>query len=219
MTSEEAGTSGDAGTSVDAGASRAPFDAARPYEKHPQVAIRPESFGALAYHYGNRRLVFLKAPALVTVVETLGDFPSAAAAVAAHVPDAERETYTRALSGLLTSDVIRARLPCWPGGTTQCARSNGQHDLGDCIFDLTHSGHARSLPGRRSRRAELQGSHAPDGVVFTVLVALSGMEREYIRDRTLEGHESARAGARSSAGAPSPTTPCSPSPSTCAPRG
>ena len=101
MTSEEAGAS------RDAGASRAPFDAARPYEKHPQVAIRPESFGALAYHYGNRRLVFLKAPALVTVVETLGDFPSAAAAVAAHVPDAQRETYTRALSGLLASDVIR----------------------------------------------------------------------------------------------------------------
>ena len=40
---------------------------------------------------------------------------------------------------------------------------------------------------------ELQGSHDPSGVVFTVLAALSGMEREYIRDRTLEGHESARA--------------------------
>ncbi|MFI6522589.1 recombinase family protein [Spirillospora sp. NPDC050679] len=40
---------------------------------------------------------------------------------------------------------------------------------------------------------ELQGSHDPGGVVFTVLAALSGMEREYIRDRTLEGQESARA--------------------------
>ncbi|MGW2767741.1 recombinase family protein [Streptomyces sp. NPDC001275] len=39
---------------------------------------------------------------------------------------------------------------------------------------------------------ELQGQHDPSGVVFTVLAALSGMEREYIRDRTLEGHESAR---------------------------
>lgn len=39
---------------------------------------------------------------------------------------------------------------------------------------------------------ELQGRHDPSGVVFTVLAALSGMEREYIRDRTLEGHESAR---------------------------
>ncbi len=28
--------------------------------------------------------------------------------------------------------------------------------------------------------------------MFTVLATLSGMEREYIRDRTLEGHESAR---------------------------
>lgn len=40
--------------------------------------------------------------------------------------------------------------------------------------------------------SELQGSHDPSGVVFTVLAALSGMEREYVRDRTLEGHESAR---------------------------
>jgi DNA invertase Pin-like site-specific DNA recombinase len=39
---------------------------------------------------------------------------------------------------------------------------------------------------------ELMGSHDPSGIVFTVLAAMSGMEREYIRDRTLEGHESAR---------------------------
>lgn len=39
---------------------------------------------------------------------------------------------------------------------------------------------------------DLQGSHNPSGIVFTVLAALSGMEREYIRDRTLEGQESAR---------------------------
>ncbi|MDX2683075.1 recombinase family protein [Streptomyces sp. NY05-11A] len=39
---------------------------------------------------------------------------------------------------------------------------------------------------------ELNGSHGPSGIVFTVLAAMSGMEREYIRDRTLEGHESAR---------------------------
>ncbi|MFE2533834.1 recombinase family protein [Streptomyces sp. NPDC059371] len=39
---------------------------------------------------------------------------------------------------------------------------------------------------------ELQGSHDPSGIVFTVLAAMSGMEREYIRDRTLEGHESTR---------------------------
>ncbi|WP_218022301.1 recombinase family protein [Nocardia amamiensis] len=48
---------------------------------------------------------------------------------------------------------------------------------------------------------ELQGSHDPSGVVFTVLAALSGMEREYVRDRTLEGHESARQRGKSIGGA------------------
>ena len=38
---------------------------------------------------------------------------------------------------------------------------------------------------------KLQGSHEPSGIMFTVLAALSGMEREYTRDRILEGHESA----------------------------
>ena len=32
------------------------------YAVDPQVAIRPEPFGALCYHYGNRRLTFLKSP-------------------------------------------------------------------------------------------------------------------------------------------------------------
>ena len=33
------------------------------------MALRPEPFGALAYHYGNRRLVFLKHPDVVRVVQ------------------------------------------------------------------------------------------------------------------------------------------------------
>jgi DNA invertase Pin-like site-specific DNA recombinase len=48
---------------------------------------------------------------------------------------------------------------------------------------------------------ELQGSHDPSGVVFTVLAAISGTEREYIRDKTLEGHEAARARGKSIGGA------------------
>ena len=31
----------------------------------PSVALRPEPFGALAYHFGNRKLIFLKRPELV----------------------------------------------------------------------------------------------------------------------------------------------------------
>ena len=38
----------------------------------PQVALRPEPFGALAYHYGTRRLIFLKHPDVVRVVRALG---------------------------------------------------------------------------------------------------------------------------------------------------
>src|SRR3712207_9319013 len=36
------------------------------------VALRPEPFGALAYHFGNRRLVFLRRLELVELVRSLG---------------------------------------------------------------------------------------------------------------------------------------------------
>lgn len=48
---------------------------------------------------------------------------------------------------------------------------------------------------------ELTGSHDPSGIVFTVLAAISGMEREYIRDRTLEGHEPSREHDKTTGGA------------------
>ena len=38
---------------------------------HPQVAVRPEPFGALAYHYGNRKLVFLQHRDMVRVLDEL----------------------------------------------------------------------------------------------------------------------------------------------------
>lgn len=41
--------------------------------------------------------------------------------------------------------------------------------------------------GREFLTGELKGSHEPSGIVFTVLAAMPGREREYIRDRTLEG--------------------------------
>jgi mycofactocin biosynthesis protein MftB len=85
------------------------FDPGQAYEKHPQVAIRREEFGGLAYHYGNRRLVFLKAPALVELVENLADFASARDAMAAYAPAGAAQSYASALAGLLTSEVIRAR--------------------------------------------------------------------------------------------------------------
>ena len=49
----------------------------------PQVALRPEPFGALAYHYGTRRLIFLKHPDVVRVVRALGDHDTVADALVA----------------------------------------------------------------------------------------------------------------------------------------
>ena len=48
------------------------IDLAAAYGVDPQVAIRPEPFGALCYHYGNRRLTFLKSHDMVDVVAGLG---------------------------------------------------------------------------------------------------------------------------------------------------
>ena len=54
------------------------------------MALRPEPFGALVYHFGNRKLSFLKSKTLVAVVETLAEHPTAdAALVACGVPDAQ----------------------------------------------------------------------------------------------------------------------------------
>jgi putative mycofactocin binding protein MftB len=86
-----------------------PFDPGQPYEKHPQVAIRPEEFGGLAYHYGNRRLVFLKAPELVTLVESLAGYPTARAALTACVPPTRQQSCEQALRHLLASGIIRPR--------------------------------------------------------------------------------------------------------------
>jgi putative mycofactocin binding protein MftB len=82
------------------------FDPGRPWRLHPQVALRDESFGALAYHYGTRRLLFLKSRALVELVESLSQHDSATAAIAACIAEPDRPLYVRALARLATSEVI-----------------------------------------------------------------------------------------------------------------
>jgi putative mycofactocin binding protein MftB len=80
----------------------------RPWRLHPKVALRDESFGALAYHYDTRRLVFLKSRALVELVSALDQYESAHAALVALIPEAERPQYGRALARLAASEVIDA---------------------------------------------------------------------------------------------------------------
>ena len=86
------------------------MDLDEPWALSPSVALRPEPFGALAYHFGTRKLVFLKRPELVAVVRGLaaaGDVRSAL--VAAGVPEAAWPAYLAALDGLAGSDMIRRR--------------------------------------------------------------------------------------------------------------
>jgi mycofactocin biosynthesis protein MftB len=85
-----------------------PFAMERAWRLNPDVALRDESFGALAYHYGTRRLVFLKSRALVALVSSLHEYDSAADAVDALVPGAERAAYVRALARLAAAEVIDA---------------------------------------------------------------------------------------------------------------
>ena len=89
---------------------RAGFDLDRPWQLHPQVSVRPERFGALLYHFGTRRLSFLKSPALLTVVRELGEAPSAREACRrAGVTETELPAYTAALQTLASSQMIRPR--------------------------------------------------------------------------------------------------------------
>jgi len=89
---------------------RARFDLDRPWQLHPQVSVRPERFGALLYHFGTRRLSFLKSPALLTVVRELGGAPSAREACAkAGLTETELPAYATALQTLASSQMIRPR--------------------------------------------------------------------------------------------------------------
>ncbi len=86
------------------------FDLDGAWSLHPQVSVRPERFGALLYHFGTRRLSFLKSPTLLTVVRSLGDHPTArAACVEAGVDAAAMSSYRSALGTLAASAMITDR--------------------------------------------------------------------------------------------------------------
>jgi mycofactocin biosynthesis protein MftB len=86
------------------------FDPEIAWQRARSVALRPEPFGALVYHFGNRKLSFLKSKMLVTVVQALEEHPSAAATLdACGVPDAQRAAYVTALGDLARSQMIEAR--------------------------------------------------------------------------------------------------------------
>jgi putative mycofactocin binding protein MftB len=74
---------------------------------HPQVSIRPEPFGALLYHFGTRKLSFLKNRTILTVVQSLDEHPDVASALAAAGVDSDQEPpYLYALGVLADSKML-----------------------------------------------------------------------------------------------------------------
>jgi len=95
-----------------------PLDAA--WSLDPQVALRPEPFGALLYHFGTRRLSFVKDRTLLAVLRSLADQPSARAACdAVGVPGEEVPRYEGALATLAASHMITRRRESPSGDETR----------------------------------------------------------------------------------------------------
>ena len=83
------------------------FDLDRAWRVSDGVAVRPEPFGALVYHFGTRRLSFLKSRELLGVVQSLAEYPTAREACRANgVGESELARYERALATLADSGMI-----------------------------------------------------------------------------------------------------------------
>ncbi len=83
------------------------FDPDLRWRLHPQVAVRPEPFGALLYHFGTRKLSFLKNRTIVEVINSLADHPDARSACrAAGIDDASQAPYLHALGVLVQSNML-----------------------------------------------------------------------------------------------------------------
>jgi putative mycofactocin binding protein MftB len=86
---------------------RSEIDPASSWRLHPQVAVRPEPFGALLYHFGTRKLSFLKNRTIAAVVESLDGHPDVRAALRANgVDQAQERSYLNALTQLAASKML-----------------------------------------------------------------------------------------------------------------
>jgi mycofactocin biosynthesis protein MftB len=83
------------------------FDPGLGWRLHHQVAVRPEPFGALLYHFGTRKLSFLKNRTIVDVVKSLDEQPDAIAALrAVGIGDEQQAPYLHALGVLVKSNML-----------------------------------------------------------------------------------------------------------------
>jgi putative mycofactocin binding protein MftB len=76
------------------------------------VSVRPEPFGALLYHFGTRKLSFLKNRTIVALVASLARHSDARSACrAAGVDDTADSAYLRALEVLAASNILVPQAP------------------------------------------------------------------------------------------------------------
>jgi len=79
------------------------------YQLSPNVSLRPERFGALAYSFDTRKLSFLKHPDLLRVVESLDSYNSVRQVFEAVGVEKDKwPSFLIALATLETSEMIRA---------------------------------------------------------------------------------------------------------------
>ena len=82
----------------------------RPWRVSPGVSVRPEPFGALLYHFGTRRLSFLKDRQLLAVVERLDTAATTReACTQAGLAPEDLPQYARSLFTLASTDMIQER--------------------------------------------------------------------------------------------------------------
>lgn len=83
------------------------FNSSEAWQLHSRVSLRPEPFGALAYHYDNRRLNFVRSHDLVAVLRSLGDHESVTKAFqACDVDSARWPSFEKALQALAFSKFV-----------------------------------------------------------------------------------------------------------------
>ena len=135
------------------------FDADRGWRLHPQVAVRPEPFGALLYHFGTRKLSFLKNRTILALIESLGDHDDVRSACrAAGIDDDAQGPYLSALATLAPRTCLSPGHPSGAPVTSmlnRCARTParrpvrtraGRADLPDLGADLRLQPGVRALP-------------------------------------------------------------------------
>lgn len=84
---------------------------AAPYKLNSRVGLRIEPFGATAYHYDTRRLVFMKTVGLVDLIQSLESYGSADGAIDAAAGGEPKQVrqFEAALSSLVDSGIVCER--------------------------------------------------------------------------------------------------------------